>query len=524
MSKYYRKDATDKFAEHDSMPFYWARRNNRTAEDRALSFSYSFLGVRLQCAQCHKHPFDQWSKQDFEHFTAFFTGVQYGFRNEDKEERNKMLEALGIDTKKPNGDQQKELAKMAAEGKPIPLQEVYVRAPKQANPNRDKDKGKGKAKDNGGNRVITPKVLGGEEVASQDYNDLRAALMEWMRSEENPYFAKAIVNRVWANYFNVGIIEPADDQNLANPPSNEALLSYLTQEFIAHKYDLKWLHRTIANSRTYQLSWKPNATNRLDTRNFSRSVPRRLPAEVAYDALRQATAGKAETEKLLATCGDRAIGPTSGYQNQGGKNGGYAMLTFGKPARATNCDCERSMEPSLLQTLFLRNDGEMLTMVERGGGWVKEAANVKNKSDNDDRRKPGRNRESEQMAQALEKAKKQIAKLDKDKEENAGELEKLNQRKERLEKQIAIAKKAEAEAEAKAKAEAAKETKVSPEVIAERGKDLVREAYLRTVSRAPTDDEMTKSLAYLGESNTLEAGLRDLVWALLNTKEFIVNH
>jgi hypothetical protein len=474
-----------------------------------------------QRAHCRGQGARQWSKQDFEHFTAFFNGVQYGFRNEDKDERNKMLEALGIDTKKPNNDQQKELSKMAAEGKAIPLQEVYVRAPKQAAPNRDN--GKGKAKDNGANRVITPKVLGGDEVAAQDYTDLRSALMEWMRSEENPYFAKAIVNRVWANYFNVGIIEPADDQNLANPPSNEALLSYLTQEFINHKYDLKWLHRTIVSSRTYQLSWKPNATNRLDTRNFSRSVPRRLPAEVAYDALRQATAGKSETEKLLASCSDRAIGPSSGYQNQGGKGGSYALLTFGKPARATNCDCERSMEPSLLQTLFLRNDGEMLAMVERGGGWVQEAAKGTVKPAENEKR-PGRNRESEKLTLALDNAKKQIGKLDKDKEENADELKQLEQRKERLEKQIALARKAEKEAEAKAQAEAKSGEKISPEVVAKRGPDLVREAYLRTVSRAPTDDELAKSLAYLGESTSLQAGLRDIVWALLNTKEFIVNH
>ncbi len=100
-----------------------------------------------------------------------------------------------------------------------------------------------------------------------------------------PFFARAFVNRVWANYFNVGIIEPADDMNLANPPSNAALLDYLTAGFVDHGYDMKWLHREICRSRTYQLSWQPNETNQLDTRNFSRAVPRRLPAEVAYDAV-----------------------------------------------------------------------------------------------------------------------------------------------------------------------------------------------------------------------------------------------
>ncbi len=122
--------------------------------------------------------------------------------------------------------------------------------------------------------------------------------MDWLRDKDNPYFARAIVNRVWANYFGVGIIEPPDDMNLANPPSNGPLLDYLAEEFVAHGYDLKWLHREIRYSRTYQLSWRPNDTNRLDERNFSRAVVRRLPAEVAYDALACATAGDEQAAGL----------------------------------------------------------------------------------------------------------------------------------------------------------------------------------------------------------------------------------
>ena len=115
------------------------------------------------------------------------------------------------------------------------------------------------------------------------YEDVREPLMAWLRSPDNPLFAKAFVNRVWANYFNVGIVNPPDDMNLANPPSNAPLLDYLADGFIANKFDMKWLHREILNSRSYQLSWQPNATNRLDERNFARAVPRRLPAEVAWD-------------------------------------------------------------------------------------------------------------------------------------------------------------------------------------------------------------------------------------------------
>lgn len=515
MAKYYRKDEPVSFAENETLPHYWAKRNARNAEEKALGFAYAFLGVRLQCAQCHKHPFDQWSKQDFEHFTAFFGGITYGLRPEDRDDRAAMLESLGVDTKKPNNEQLRQLSKMVADGKPIPMQEVFVRTPR-TNANRRN----AKAKDRGASRVITPKVLGGEEVATREYGDLREALMEWMRSEDNPYFARAIVNRVWANYFNVGIIEPPDDQNLANPPSNEALLAHLTEEFIAHKYDLKWLHRTIVNSRTYQLSWRPNPTNRLDTRNFSRSVPRRLPAEVAYDALRFATAGDSEAEKMLTDVSDRAIGPISGYQNRGGRGGSYALLTFGKPARATNCDCERSTEPSLLQTLFLRNDGEMLTLLERKGGWLQQiSAEPVAKKPTDNR--PPLRQEMAELSRNLARVQQRISKLDKKKD--ADELALLEQRRRRLQRQLALLQREAFAARAKA-TEATKTDKVSPELVASRGKPLVREAYLRTLSREPSVAELATSLSYLSESESLNTGMRDLLWALLNTKEFIVNH
>ena len=112
---------------------------------------------------------------------------------------------------------------------------------------------------------ITPRLLGGEEVLANTYADPRQPLMDWMRHENNPYFARAFVNRVWAGYFHAGLIDPPDDLNLANPPSNPALLDYLTQAFIKSGYDMKWLHREIANSRTYQMSWRANETNKHDS-------------------------------------------------------------------------------------------------------------------------------------------------------------------------------------------------------------------------------------------------------------------
>ena len=118
------------------------------------------------------------------------------------------------------------------------------------------------------------RLLGAGDIDLSQSDDPRQPLMEWLRSKDNPFFSKAFVNRVWANYFNVGIVQPADDHNLANPPSNKALLDYLASEFIAQNFDMKWLHREICNSATYQRTWAPNETNKLDERNFSHEIGR----------------------------------------------------------------------------------------------------------------------------------------------------------------------------------------------------------------------------------------------------------
>ncbi len=368
MSSYLRKQDPHDFAQRETMPHYWSRNNMRTSNEKALSFSYAFLGVRLQCAECHKHPFDQWSQEDFKHFTAFFNRVNFGLDSEDKPTERKMVEALGLKDLK-NNELRKAIGKLAAEGKPVPIRELYI----SDQPRMTEGKGKDKKRIES-TRVITPKVLGGEETIANSYSDPRQPLMDWLRQEDNPYFARALVNRVWAGYFNVGIVNPPDDMNLANPPSNRELIDFLADDFIRHGYDLKWLHREICRSRTYQLSWKPNATNDLDTRNFSHAIPRRLPAEVAYDAVISATGGQAQLqERDKDPVGSRAIGVLRGYTQGNGRNRtGYALTVFGKPMRETPCDCERSNEPTLLQTIFLRNDDEVLTFIDRRDGWLAE--------------------------------------------------------------------------------------------------------------------------------------------------------
>ena len=510
MSSYFRKDNPADFTQRDTMPHYWTRRLFNQPKEKALSFSYAFLGVRLQCAECHKHPFDQWTKQDFEQFTAFFNGVTYNTRKEDTADFKKLQESLAIDPKLAGNQARQAMVKLVSAGKTIPWREVYVNA--SANrPSTSKSNTKAKTPTG---RVITPKLLGGEEVVAQEYPDSRKALMDWMRREDNPYFAKAFVNRVWANYFNVGIVEPADDMNLANPPSNVPLLDYLTKAFVEHDYDMMWLHREIANSHTYQRSWQTNPTNVLDQRNFSHSVVRRLPAEVAYDAVVLATASDKAIQALHSDTSNRAIGVKStlnlAQANNANNSFGYVMSLFGKPTRLTNCDCERSNEASLLQSIFLRNDAAIYTFIDSTDGWIKQLS----RSGEEAKKTTSKSRSKLELAgETLAKLEKRLqkAKDSGDKKQLAKEVEKARQERDKLAK-------AEREA-AKAKAAQAK-----PKSHLAVGHDeLVREAYLRTLSRLPNDKELATAKNHLAQSGDALAGTRDLLWALLNTKEFILN-
>jgi hypothetical protein len=282
--------------------------------------------------------------------------------------------------------------------------------------------------------------LGGEAILAEQYHDPREPVMEWLKEQENPYFARAIVNRIWAGYFGVGIINPPDDMNLANPATNEPLLDYLSKAFIAKGYDLKWLHREITNSRTYQLNYRPNSTNEQDERNYSRALVRRLPAEVMYDNLVFATAttqSQQAMQKDKSSVRNRQVGFPEERISRDAK---YALTLFGKPPRAQACDCERSNEPSLLQTVYLRNDAQTLALLDRKDGWLAELKRQK------------------------------------------------------------------------------------PEAVKKRRDELIQEAWLRTFSRMPTKEELAIGREHLENAKDDIAGLRDLLWALLNSKEFILNH
>lgn len=446
MSGYFRASDPADFTARATMPYFWHRRSLGSNDGKALAFAYSFLGVRLECAQCHKHPFDQWTKQDFDQFAAFFNGVRYA--NGVREETKGMLQPFGIDKlDEDSGDYKRQFVNLLGEGKILPFKSIAVPAPQKPRANAARVQAKL-------GRVITPHLLGGEEVLTYEYSDPRKPLLDWMRQADNPYFARALVNRVWADYLGVGIIDPPDDLNLANPPSNAALLDWLADQFIAQKYDLKWLHRTIANSGAYQLSWRPSANNLRDERNYSKAMVRRMPAEVAYDALVMAVAGDEARHALThdpPRVRGRAIGVTSGYAGTRDENL-YAASLFGKPPRAVNCDCERSGEPTLLQTVYLQNDAEIARQLNSPSGWLTQLFGPEKSSGKKAATVPG---------------------------------------------SMAI-----------------------PD-----NNVLIEEAYLRVISRPPTAAEREIAAEHLAAfAENPREGLRTLLWALLNTKEFILNH
>jgi len=497
---YFRKDDPQDFSKRNDLPHYWLRRTMRTPEDRALSFAYAFLGVRLQCAQCHKHPFDQWTQDDFKEFTKFFSRVQIGAAPDARDKYRELQQSIGRD--------RRQATKIVEEGGEYPWREVFV----AARPNN----GRGNQRRQGRRRpqatvAMVARLLGDESVEIEANQDPRELLMKWLRRSDNPYFARAFVNRVWAAYFGTGIIEPADDLSLANPPSNPELLAYLEQGFIERGFDMKWLHREIANSRTYQLTWKPNETNQFDTRNFSRAVPRRIPAEVAYDALRQATASADEIAKSRKDPVGRAIAPvaTRGQANRG-RNNNYALTIFGKPARLTNCDCERSNEVSLLQTIYLRNDQEMLSAIE-GSGWLREV-DRQLRGENGRNARGGRGPDLAESREALQRLERRLRRMRE--EGRQAQVERIETQIRQLKNRVAVARQRSANAD----------REPEPAPAAEVTERLIREAYLRTVSRPPTEEELALSQRHLAEAPRFSTGLRDLLWALVNTKEFIVNH
>ncbi len=340
-----------------------------------------FMGVRIQCARCHHHPFEKWSRKDYYGMAAFFSRV--GRKEGLSPDEQRVFHNRG----------------MAQSTEP-----------------------KTKA-------ALKPTGLGSQPFELTADDDPRQSLAEWMTKKENPYFARTLVNRYWRHFFNRGIVDPEDDMRETNPASNKDLLEALTKRFVESGFDLKDLIRTICRSSTYQLSSLPNEHNAGDRLSFSRYYPRRLNAEVLLDAID--TFNGTTTGFAGLPPGLRAIQiPDSGGVNS------YFLTVFGKPAGASACECERSGDASLAQSLHLLNSQDIHGKM--GAGIAKTLA-----------------------------------------------------------------------------ADAAKPDK-----------EKVEELFYRAFSRPPSEQELKAALGHVEKAAAAakQAAYEDIVWALINTKEFLFNH
>jgi hypothetical protein len=302
-----------------SPPVQWYRKlreTNAFVDDTAQVF----LGMRLQCARCHHHPFEKWGQNDYYGFAAFFARVG---RKPDLQAQRNGRDAEVIYT----------------------MRSGTVAHPKTG-------------------EQMAPRALGGKALQVSAGEDPRQKLVDWMADRQNPYFARALVNRYWAHFFGRGIVEPLDDMRLTNPPSNPELLDGLTTHFKASGYDLKSLIRTICTSRVYGLSSVPTESNARDRQSFARHYPRRMSAEVLLDAIAQVTGVPTAFDGLPA--GTRAI------ELPDESIGSTFLDAFGRPKRDTPCECERVSDASLSQSLMLLNSSEVQTKLSSSGSRAEQ--------------------------------------------------------------------------------------------------------------------------------------------------------
>jgi hypothetical protein len=394
------------YAARDSLDLFWRRQVNVPIEQWGEKTAAAFMGIRLECAQCHKHPYDRWTQSDYRSFANVFSQVAIGASPEAKkviDDENAERKMQAATNKKA---QLAQIREVFIGGKPRLLADPELRKP------------------------LPIKILGGPVIKTESGKDARQEFFEWLRSPANAYFAKSFVNRVWGHYLGVGLVDPVDNFSLANPPSNERLLDALAKEFIEHKYDLRHLERSILTSRVYQLSSAANETNRLDRRNYSHAYMRPIMAEATVDVI-NAALGISDSLGKDVPPGCRAIEIGSTRVQDG--NTAYAFRIFGRPIRTATCDCERSVDPALPQTLYRMADQAIQGKLQRS-----------------------------RLVELL-KAKKS-------------------------------------------------------------NEEILDELFLATLTRLPTTDEKQTILAFCKSKNERQAALMDTLWALINTREFILNH
>ncbi|MCC6233514.1 MAG: DUF1553 domain-containing protein [Verrucomicrobiales bacterium] len=358
-------------------------RDRREPPELATLFSQLFLGVRLECAKCHHHPNEKWSQEDFYRFAAVFGSVRQ---------------------------------KGAGLSPPISAgTETFYHVP-----------GEAKLAHPVTGVALAPKPPDGPELRAER-EDPRRLFADWLTRPENPFFARAAVNRVWAVFFGRGFVEPVDDFRVSNPVVHAPLLEALARDFSGNGYDLKRLIRTIASSRLYQLSSTPNDSNVADTRQFSRAYRRRLPAEVLLDAVNDVTG-----------IGDDFNGcppGTRAVQTWSYKMTSHFMDAFGRPNPSSDCPCERDVRTSVVQALHLMNSRRLQEKLSSADGRVKQLA--------DSDRAPAA---------------------------------------------------------------------------------IVEELYLTALGRMPTEVERGTAVAMFREGVVRQAAAEDVLWALLNSPEFVFNH
>ncbi|MBI3870355.1 MAG: DUF1553 domain-containing protein [Verrucomicrobia bacterium] len=300
-------------------PVAWYRQVRDTTSQLEDS-AQLFMATRMKCAQCHHHPFERWSQQDYFSLGAFF-------------------------------------AQVSRKGGQEPGDEfIYHKRGVAAAVNKKT------------NQKVKPAPLGGKplDIASDD--DPRQALADWLGAKNNPFLSKALVNRYWKHFFNRGLVEPEDDVRDTNPASNPELFNALSQHFIESGFDLKQLIRDICRSSTYQLSAVPNEHNGDDRQFFSRYYPKRLSAEVLLDAINTAT--ESQTTFNGTQEGTRAVQlPDNSYNANS-----YFLTVFGRPEGTSACECERSQDASLAQSLHLLNSKDIQAKLSADGGRASKLA------------------------------------------------------------------------------------------------------------------------------------------------------
>lgn len=415
------KSGVTNYPDKKTLDLFWRRQQQVPIEQWGEKVAAAFMGIRLECAQCHKHPTDRWTQEEYWAFANIFSQVTFGAANGRRPDAAQYSTpavkklALEENKRRIEGVEERRLNQVNL------VREMFIidRARPRPNPAT--------------NTVPTPQALGGPEIPLKPGKDARKDLADWLTQPDNPYFARSFVNRVWAHYFGVGIVNPVDDFSLANPPTNSRLLDALAAEFTKSGYDLRKLEKSILQTRAYQLSSKPNNTNVHDKNNFARSYVRPLMAEQVVDVLNTALGVTEQFGNEVP----RGYNMTEvGASRLTNANLGYVLRIFGRPPRTTACDCERAMEPALPQTLFRMTDPTLLAKLTSNQGRTFKLARDKKLSD----------------------------------------------------------------------------------------QELVEELFLAALTRFPTDEERSSAMEHLKETKDRQEATTDLMWALINTREFILNH